>query len=80
MIPGTNDARNDRRPVGAVDPLATAADALATAMAENRRLQQALLKIYGEAMMSTEPPAATWYRIAEIAEVALAREWPTARS
>ena len=70
----------DRRHVIAGEPLVRATDALATAIAENKSLREALAKIYGEAMMSTEPPAATWYRIAEIAELALVREWPTARS
>jgi hypothetical protein len=80
VIAAKNDARNDRRPFVAAEPPVTTADLLDTTIAENRSLRQALAKIYGEAMMSTEPPAATWYRIAEIAEIALAREWATARS
>ena len=73
-------ATNERPPVSAAEALVTAADVLGIAIAENRSLREALARIYGEAMMSTEPPGATWYRIAEIAEIALAREWATARS
>jgi len=80
VTPGKHDATNVRKPVIAAEPVVIAADVLGITVAENRSLRAALAKIYGEAMMSTEPPAATWYRIAEIAEVALAREWPTARS
>jgi len=80
VIPRNHDATNDRYAVVAAKADVTSADVLGITIAENRSLRQALAKIYGEAMMSTEPPAATWYRIAEIAEVALAREWPAARS
>ena len=80
MTPGKLDATNERRAVVAAKTDVIDADVLGITIAENRSLREALAKIYGEAMMSTEPPAATWYRIAEIAEVALAREWPTARS
>jgi hypothetical protein len=80
MIPGKRLVTNVAPPVIAAEPQVTAADALGAAVAESKRLREALAKIYGEAMMSTEPPAATWYRIAEIAELALAREWPSARS
>jgi len=79
VTPRKYDAANDRRPVLAAEPMLTGADVLAI-LAENRSLKEALAKIYGEAMMSTEPPTATWYRIADIAEIALAREWPTERS
>jgi hypothetical protein len=80
VTPRKHDATNDRRAVITAKPDVIAADVLGITMAENRSLREALAKIYGEAMMSTEPPAATWYRITEIAELALAREWPAARS
>jgi hypothetical protein len=80
VIARKNAARIDRRPVVAAEPVLATEDVLGITVAENRSLRQALAKIYGEAMLSTEPPAATWYRIAEIADLALAREWPTARS
>jgi hypothetical protein len=80
VIPSKQVVANVRQPIIATEPLVPAADVLRIAVAENKSLREALAKIYGEAMMSTEPPAATWYRIAEIAEVALAREWPAAGS
>jgi hypothetical protein len=80
VIPSKQVVANVRQPVIATEPLVPAADVLRIAIAENKSLREALAKIYGEAMTSTEPPAATWYRITEIAEIALAREWPTAGS
>jgi hypothetical protein len=80
VTPAKRDATNDRQAVMTVNPGVIASDVLSVTLAENRSLREALAKIYGEAMMSTEPPASTWYRITEIVELALAREWRAARS
>ena len=75
MIRYMDDGTDDRQALIAHKPLMTGiADVLDIALVENKRLREALNKIYSEAMMANEPPASTWYRIAEIADLALARE------
>ena len=75
MILHKHDETDDRRSLIAdKPPMTKAADILDTALAENKRLREALRQIYSEAMMANEPPESTWYRIAEIADLALARE------
>lgn len=75
MIHYKHDGTDDGQSIVAGKPLMTeVADGLDAALAENKRLREALRKIYSEAMMVNEPPESTWYRIAGIADIALARE------
>ena len=81
MTPYTFDGTRDHPAPIADKPLMTdAADGTDALLAENARLRDALTKIYGEAMMVYEPPESAWYRIAGMADRALAREESLARA
>ena len=81
MTPYTFDGTRDHpAPIADKSLMTDAADGIGALVAENARLRDALTKIYNEAMMVCEPPESTWYRIAGMADRALAREEALARA
>jgi len=75
VTPYTFDSTRDHQASIEAKPLMTeTADVVDALFAENARLRDALTQIYSNAMMVYEPPESTWYRIAGIADRALAHE------